>query len=205
MGVAGNIFGRFAVCKTSINEDNTFDVGEDNIAGSDINLGDEVRVRLIKLQGDKTRVGPADSTQYTTTMQQTGKLHIPNNVMRDMRLKTGEVIGFVAVSTSMIPSRSNGPIRERVSGDTPVEQRTRETNAGTFTGPVAVTGQVTVPKEVRDPMNIKQGDNVEVTIEGRETRTLSIGSGNRVTIPADVRDELGLDKGDEARLEVQVP
>jgi len=203
MGVRGNIFQNFAVCKASVNKNNSITIGKDNRAGTDIDLGDEVRVRIIKLQGERF-VKPRDVRQYTTTIQQTGQIHIPNEIMNRMGLEAGEIVGYMAVATKKIPSLNNGPVREAVSSEPDINERTRESNTETFTGPVAVTGQVTVPQEVREPMNIRQGDNVTVTINGSETRTLQIGTGNRITIPADVRDEQSIEKGDDATLRVAV-
>ena len=203
MELKGNLFQNFAVCKASVNKNNSITVGKDNREGTDLNLGDEIRVRLIKLDTDNF-VRPRDVTSYTTTIQKTGQIHIPNDAMGDLNLEAGEVIGYVAVATSKIPGKDNGPIRDKVGGDTPVDKRTRESNTETFSGPIAVTGQITVPQGVREPMNIRQGDNVTVTINGNETRTLKIGTGNRVTIPAEIRDDMNLEKGDEVQIKVTV-
>ena len=203
MELKGNLFQNFAICKASVNKNNSITIGKANRAGTDLDLGEEVRVRLIKLDTDNF-VRPRDVTSYTTTIQKTGQIHIPNDAMSDLKLEAGEVIGYVAVSTSKIPGKDNGPIRDKVGGDTPVDKRTRDSNMETFEGPMAVTGQITVPQEVRDPLNIKQGDPVTVTINGDETRTLKIGTGNRVTIPAEVREDMDLEKGDRVEMKVTV-
>lgn len=196
-------FEKFAICKAAVNKNNTITIGKDNRAGSDMTLGDEVKVRLIKIQTDNF-VRPRDTANFTTTIQKTGQITIPNDAMRDLRLEPGEVIGYVAVKTSSIPGVNNGPVRDAVKGETPVGKRKRESNRESFTGGMFVTGQVTIPQKVREPMNIKQGDTVTVTVNGQETYTKEIGTGNRISITKAERDELGIDADEKPDVDITV-
>lgn len=203
MDLPGNIFKNFAICKARVNNNNTFTIGKANREGTDMSLGEEVYVRVLKINREnflRTR----DVEYFTTTIQKTGQIHIPNEVMRDLDLDHGEIVGYTAISASKVPGISNGPVRERVKKETPVDKRKRESNSETFTGPMASTGQITVPSDVREKMNIKQGDPITINIDGEKTTTVKIGTGNRITITKSVRDELGLEKGDEPEIEVIV-
>jgi len=69
------------------------------------------------------------------------------------------------------------------------------------------TGQVTVPKDVRERMGLLQGDMVLATIQwlGEDiSANKDIGTGNRITINKDEREELGLDPGDEPTIRLAV-
>jgi len=196
-------FRDLAVCKARINENNSFEVGQDNRDGTDLDLGDEVAVRIINLDSDKI-IKQRDSTRYSTTIQQTGQIHIPNRVMSELSLSPGNIIGYMVVASRNVPGVNDGPVRDRIRDEPSVEERTRETNRMTFSGPMASTGQVTVPKNVREQMNLRQGDAITVTVDGQKTKTVNIGTGNRIVIPTDVRGELGLEKGDEPSVQVTV-
>jgi len=194
---------KFAICKASLGKNNSITIGKDNREGTDMSLGEEVRVRLIKLSNDNFVRG-RDTDVFTTTIQKTGQVHIPNGIIRDLRLEPGEVVGYIAASTKNVPGVSNGPVREAVKDEPDVSDRIRESNRESYTGGMFVTGQITVPQKVREPMNIKQGDTVTVTINGNKTYTKEIGTGNRISITKAERDELGIDADEKPQVDVTV-
>lgn len=202
MSLRKHIFKNAAMCKAKVNKNQTFTIGATNREASNIEIGDEVRVRLINVSTEKF-VKARDMDTFKAPIQKTGQIHIPKDTMDNLNLRAGDFISYIAIPTKRLPSPSNGPVRERMSDERDsqsVHDRDRQSEKETFEVTMAKTGQFTVPSEVRDKMNVMMDDPVLVVAEYNGNRVIfesEIRTGNRVTIRKEHREKLDAEGGDE--------
>lgn len=215
MTVQGQLFERVAICSARVSANNYFSVSQKDIDSSNLEAGDDVRVRLTKV-GEDSGASPLDSDVYDSTLQKSNQVYIPADTRDKLNLETGSIVKYVVIPKKSFPGLQDGPIREKakdlVGGGSESEggeseRPERQTNNATFSTPMQKTGQVTVPADVMNSMGLLQGDTVLATINWKGdslNRNKDIGTGNRITISKDEREELGLEPGDEPEVRLAV-
>lgn len=206
MTIERQLVNRIGICKARLAQNNTITIKPEDVEAIGAEPGDELRVRVTKVNTDR-RVKVLDSDIFTAPIQKTRQITIPKRSREKIDIEPGDVIQYIAIPTKNFPTPRNGPVRDRVS-DGGEEQIERERNQASFGGSsMRQTGQVRVPANIRDELDLEQGDPVTVTVEwqGQQGRfTGTFGSRNRITIPQDTRDELGLEAGDEPDITLTV-
>lgn len=216
MTLQGQMFERVAICTSRVAANDYFSVTQKDIDSTTLEAGDNVRVRVTKVDLDR-QIQPRDSDIYDSTLQKSNQIYIPKDTRDKLDLQTGDLIKYVVIPKKSFPGIQDGPVRDKakqvVNGGSEDEEEQeddrpeRETSNATFSGPMATTGQVTVPADVMDKMGLLQGDTVLATImwQGDDlTRNKDIGTGNRITINKDEREQLGLEKGDTPQIRLAV-
>lgn len=217
MQIKPSIFQRVAVCKGKITTNNptntpAIELSMDDLESSDIEVSQTVKIRLFKIDTDNFIRGEHTTTVSNMVMPHPDEggrpyIMIPSDKMSELDLEVGDFIGYAAIAGDNIPGIETGPIRDKaaeVAGDGPIGERVaagqttdikdrgRRTDVQELSGTMFVTGQVTIKKSVREALNIMEGDQVPVTVNGKKTYFKKIGNGNRITITSEERKELGL-------------
>lgn len=211
MTLQGQLFRRGAICTATMEDQNMFTVNDGDLQSSAAEVGDQVRVGILK-RGSSDTIKALDRQTFTTTLMPNGQIMVPNDAANTLDLEAGDSISYVVVPKKSFPSLTDGPLRDKVRGGDndaeEIERGEREATEATFGGQkMRQTGQTRVPGEVKEKLALVQGDKVNVTVEHNEdsdTFTGTFGTGDRVTIPKETRDGLGLQKGDEPTLTVRV-
>lgn len=210
---------KVAICSTRISANNYFSVSAKDVEATDLDAGDDVRVVLIRtdLDGD---IKPRDRDVYENTLQKSNQIYVPASTRDKLDLEAGDIVKYVVIPKKAFPGVMDGPLRERLGDileDTPdknedgsqqtQERPSRDTTSAEFSASMQKTGQITVPKEVRNKMGLIQGDTVLATIQwnGKDvSANKDIGSGNRIIITKDERQELGIEPGDEPTVRLAI-
>lgn len=217
MTIQRQLFDRVAVCSARVSANNYFSVTQKDIDSTDLEPGDNVRVRLSRADLDR-EVKPRDSDIYSSTLQKSNQVYIPSDTRDKLELETGDIVKYIVVPTKSFPGFQDGPVRDRakdIVGDDDEEDEDmepdrpeRETSSAEIdSSPMQKTGQVTIPAGVMDKMGLLQGDTVLATIQwqGEDISVnKDIGTGNRITINADEREQLGIEPGDEPTIRLAV-
>ncbi|EGQ44232.1 MAG: hypothetical protein J07AB43_02910 [Candidatus Nanosalina sp. J07AB43] len=210
---------KVAICSSRLSSNNYFSVSAKDVEATDIEAGDQVRVVLIRtdLDGD---IKPRDRAVYQNTLQKSNQIYVPKDARDKLDLQDGDIIKYIVIPKKAFPGVMDGPLRERfgdilegsVGSDDETESQeqtrpSRDTTSAEFSASMQKTGQITVPKSVREDMGLIQGDTVLATIKWQGddiSANKDIGSGNRIIITKDQRDELGLEPGDEPTIRLAV-
>jgi len=220
MDLRDRVFGSklAAICETQLGENNIFTI---NVLGADnagINAGDEVRIRVFKSDNQQP-LRKRKSKAFTTTvlpasmapegMQDGPAVMMNNNIVSSMELSEGDTFLYIAVPADKLPSPSSGPVRKATQDSmAAVQDRPRDTDEFAFDDArMAVTGQVTIKSEARKALNVGQGDEVEVEVQGPDgsvTDIFRIGSGNRINLGSEQQDAVGIPKGEQGDVSVVV-
>jgi bifunctional DNA-binding transcriptional regulator/antitoxin component of YhaV-PrlF toxin-antitoxin module len=218
MTLSRRLIEQIAICSSRVSANNYFSVTAKDVDSVGIEAGEEVRVILIRtdLEGD---LKPRDRDIYTSKLQKSNQVYIPADTRDKLDLETGDIVKYLVMPKDTFPSLMDGPIRgaardfleiQEEPDETPVsedDRPTRETTSAEFSASMQKTGQITVPKDVRERMGLLQGDMVLATIQwlGEDiSANKDIGTGNRITINKDEREELGLEPGDEPTIRLAV-
>lgn len=220
MDLRDRVFGSkvAAMCEASLGENNIFTI---NVLGADnagINAGDEVRIRVFKSTDDQP-IRKRKSKVFTTTvlppnmapegMQDGPAVMMNNNMVTSLDLSEGDSFFYIAVPTDKLPSPSSGPVRKATQDSiAAVQDRPRDTDEFAIDNArMAVTGQITIKSDARKALNIGQGDEVEVEVQGPDgsiTDLFSIGSGNRINLGSDQQQAVGVPKGEQGDVSIVV-
>lgn len=210
---------KVAICSSRISSNNYFSVSAKDVEATELEPGDNVRVVLIRSDLDG-EIKPRDRDVYENTLQKSNQIYVPKSTRDKLDLEAGDIVKYIVIPKSAFPGIMDGPLRERfgdiLEGDTGEDSEsgsqeqtrpTRDTTSAEFSASMQKTGQVTVPKQVRNRMGLIQGDTVLATIEWQGEDVSSnkdIGSGNRIIITKEQRQELGLEPGDEPTIRLAV-
>lgn len=218
MTLQGQMFERAAVCTARVAANNYFSVRQQDIDTTNLEAGDNVRVRLTAPDLE-SNVQPRDSDIYDSTLQKSNQVYIPKDTREKLDLDTGDVVKYIVIPTKSFPGLKDGPVREKarsvVNGEDEEEEEQefeerpeRDTTSSTFSdSSMQKTGQITVPAQVVDDMALVKGDQVLTTIkwQGEDiTVPKDLGTGNRLTINKEEREELGLEPGDEPTIRIAI-
>jgi len=212
MTLSGQLFRRGAICSAVMEGQNMFSMSEQDLESSAAEIGDQVRVGVLKRGSDDT-IKALDRQIFTKTLMPGGQIMVPNDAANALDLEVEDSINYIVVPKSSFPSISTGPVRDRVSGDDndaeDIERGERQETQATFQGPkMRQTGQIKVPGEVQDSLALLRGDPVTVQVESEgqqsEVFNSTFGSGDRITIRSATREKLGLETGDEPSVTVGV-
>lgn len=205
MTLSGQLFRRGAICSAVMEGQNMFSMNDEDLDSSAAEVGDQVRVGVLKRGSDDT-IKALDRQIFTTTLMPGGQIMVPNDAANTLDLEVEDSINYIVVPKSSFPSISTGPVRDRVAGDDndaeDIERGEREETEARFQGPkMRQTGQIKVPGEVQDSLALLRGDPVTIQVEweGQQSEVFNstFGSGDRITIRSVTRDKLGLETGDE--------
>lgn len=220
MDVRDRIFGSriAAICETTLGENNIFTINTLGADNAGISQGDEVRIRVFK-EDEDTPLKKRKSKAFTTTvlplgmapedMQDGPPVMINNNVVSSLELSPGDTFLYIAVPTDKLPSPSSGPVRKATQDSmAAVQDRPRDTDEFAFDNArMAVTGQITIKSDARKALNVGQGDEVEVEVQGpggSVTDIFTIGTGNRINLGSEQQDAVGIPKGEQGDVSVVV-
>jgi len=217
MTVQRQIFSRIATCKAKLAQNNTITVDSEDREATNVEPGDQVRVRLTRTDLGST-VKPRDSDFFDTTVQKTHQIYVPLDTIQKLDLEAGDIVHYVVVPKKSFPGLQDGPVRNVIKSTQSRQgeaetisvepEQTRETSNAEYQGnKMQKTGQVTVPAEIRDKMAVSSGDTVLATIEWQGDDTsfnVDIDSRNRITIPKSERNKLGLEAGDKPKVTLAV-
>jgi len=200
MTIQSRVFDRLAVCSARVTANNYFSVSKTDIESTDMEPGDQIRVRLSRTD----KAGPTDSDIYETSLQKSNQLYIPKDTREKLDLEAGDTIKYIAIPKKSFPGLSDGPVRDKLRGDdTPPEEERpeREANSDTFSSSsMQKTGQLTVPADTMDTLGLLEGDDVSLIVSWEDRKinaTKRIGTGKRITLSKEERQELGIEPGDE--------
>lgn len=216
MTIQRRLANEIALCKARVAANNTFTIDSNDREASELEPGDEVRVRLTRTDIG-SEIKPRDSDMFETTVQKTYQIHIPKSTRDKLDLQKGDIVQYIVVPKDTFPGVSDGPVRsairdagsdEEQAAAGAEQQLERETTSASFSNKkMQKTGQITVPAEIRDKMAVQSGDTVTATVmwKGEDsTFTVDIDSRNRITIPKSEREELGLSAGDKPSVRLAV-
>jgi len=200
---------------------NYISVSSRDVQSLEISYQDEVRVFLIRTDLDR-EIKPNDRATYKTTLAKSDQIYVPKDVRDQLDLEGGSLVKYVIIPGDKFPGLTEGPIRDKFRqlftgideddevADPDEERPTATQCSATFSAPMAQSGQVTVPEDVKDALGLIKGDTTRFVIKNPETgdtlqASIQIKTGNRITIVKDQRQELGLVKGDEPQILVLAP
>jgi len=215
MTIQRQLLNRAAICTTTMIDNQTFTLSEDDINASNIEVGDELTIALTRTDVG-TNIKPNDREIFTSVLAPNGLIVVPNSVSESLELEADSKVKFVAVPNKNIPGPSNGPIRDRLSGgdEEPDEEMTRPertSTEATFSGVnMRQTGQISIPNEIMGELGLIPGDKVRVLAEYEGNQAVDTRgiqqTRNRVQITKAMQRELGIEqpKGKQPRITIQV-